>query len=109
MAAYDPGMARMVDGAARIRLALVITLSGTLALLVASMSAISVDSSSLVMLTAVAALVAAVVGSDRRVAILVVSQLAEPVLGTEKVPSFLAARVTDTAHHPVRPRAPGVV
>lgn len=110
MAAYDPDMGRIVDGAARARLALVITFSGALALLMPSMSTTSVDASSAVMLTAVAALIAAaVVGPGRQLATVVVSPLAASFRGTDEVPSFLAARVTDTAHHPVRPRAPGVV
>ncbi len=103
-------MGRMVDGAARVRLALAVLVSGALALLVPSLAATYADASSVVMLTAVAALVAAaVVGPGRQRAILVISPLRGPVRGTDEVPPFLAARVTDTTRHPVRPRAPGVV
>jgi hypothetical protein len=110
MAAYDPDMGRVVDGAARARLALVITIGGALSLLMPSLMATSVDASSAALLTAVAALVAtAVVGPACHLAAVVVSPLAGSFRGTDDVLSFLAARVTDTAHHPVRPRAPGVV
>lgn len=98
----------MVDAAARIRLALVVMMSSAVALLVPSLSATSGDASSVVMLTAVAALVAAVMAPGRHVATLVVCPPTRPAGGADDEPSFLAARVTDNAHHPVRPRAPGV-
>lgn len=100
-------MARMLDAAARVRLALVVTASSALALLVPSLSA-SADAPSVVMLTAVAALVATMVSPGHRVVALMDGPQAGPFGGAEDAPSFLAARVTDTARHPVRPRAPGV-
>lgn len=102
-------MARMLDGAARMRLALVILVSGALALLMPSLSTATVESPSAVMLTAVAALVAAAVGLGRRLTSVVSRPLAGQVRGAAETAPFLASRVTDTAHHPVRPRAPGVV
>jgi hypothetical protein len=102
-------MGRMVDAAARIRLALVILVSGAIALLMPSLSAANAEAPSAVMLTAVAALVAAVVGRDRHLTTLVSSPLPGPVGSTDERPRFLAARVTDPARHPLRPRAPGLV
>ncbi|MEO5665843.1 MAG: hypothetical protein ABIR39_21450 [Nocardioides sp.] len=101
-------MARMVDAAEHTRLALVVMVSSALALLVPSLSATSGDASSVVMLTAVAALVAAIVAPGRRFMALLDGPRAGPFGGAEDAPSFLAARVTDTARHPVRPRAPEV-
>jgi membrane associated rhomboid family serine protease len=102
-------MGRMVDGVARIRLALVLLLSGAIALLLPSLSASNGEAPSAVMLTAVAALVAAVVGRERHLTILASSPLARPMGRTDERPLFLAARVTDPARHPQRPRAPGLV
>ena len=101
-------MDRMLDAAARIRLALVVTVSSAVALLVPSLSATSGDASSVVMLTAVAALVAAMVAPNHRVVGQVDGPRSGPLGGAEDAPSFLSERVTDTARHPVRPRAPGV-
>lgn len=102
-------MTRMADGATRIRLAVVIIVGSAVALLLPAFSAASVDASSVVMLTAVAALVAALVGSGRHALSLEETPPAGPLDRAARAPSFLAARVTDTAHHPQRPRAPGVV
>ena len=101
-------MTLTTDGATRIRLALVMIVGGTVALLLPAFSAASVDASPVVMLTAVAALVAALVGPGRHALTLVPGSPTGPLDRAERAPSFLAARVTDTAHHPVRPRAPGV-
>lgn len=100
-------MARMVEGASRVRLALVAMVSGTLTLLVPSLSASSSDTSVL-MVTAVAALIAAFVGHERHLMTVVRNPLAGPVYGADQRPPFLAARVTDTTRHPLRPRAPGL-
>lgn len=99
----------VVAEAARVRLALIVMVSGAIALLMPTLVAANAEATSAVMLTAVAALVATLVGRDRQPITLASSPLAGPVGGTDAGPPFLAARVTDTAHHPVRPRAPGVV
>ena len=101
-------MGRMVAGAARLRLAFAIMLSGALSLLLPSLLATNVDVSSVVVLTAVVAMMIAVLRPGRHT-IPVDGSTPGPPRGAEEVPSFLAARVTDTARHPVRPRAPGVV
>jgi len=95
--------------AGRLRCALIVMVSGAIALLLPSLSAASADAPSAVMLTAVAALVAAVVGHERHLTTSVSSPLAGPVGSTDEQPLFLAARVTDPARHPLRPRAPGLV
>lgn len=101
-------MTRTTEGATRIRLAVVIIVGSAVALLLPAFSAANVDASSVVMLTAVAALVAALVSPGRHVLTAVATSPTGPLDRAERAPSFLAARVTDTAHHPVRPRAPGV-
>ena len=100
----------VVAEAARVRRALIVMVSGAIALLMPTLAATNAEATSAVMLTAVAALVATLVGRDHQLITLASSPLAEPVRGgTDAGPPFLAGRVTDTAHHPVRPRAPGVV
>jgi hypothetical protein len=102
-------MGRLVDRAARMRLALVILLSGAIALMMPSLSAANAEAPSAVVLTAVAALVAAVVWRGRHLTTWVASPPAGPVGSTDERPPFLASRVTDPARHPQRPRAPGQV
>jgi hypothetical protein len=99
----------VVAEAALVRVALIVMASGAIALLMPTLVTANAEATSAVMLTAVAALVATLVGRDRQLITLASSPFAGPVGGTDAGPPFLAARVTDTARHPVRPRAPGVV
>lgn len=101
-------MSRMVIAeAARIRL--IVMVSGAIALLMPSLAAANAQATTAVMLTAVATLVAAIVGREHHVTMSVISPMAGHLASTDEGPPFLAARVTDAAHHPLRPRAPGVV
>jgi hypothetical protein len=103
-------MSRMVDGvAARIRLALAMILGGAGAFLILSLLATTASAPSAVVLAAVGATVAAVVGLNRLLGTSVSSPLGLRLHTANEVPAFLAARVTDTARHPLRPRAPGLV
>lgn len=104
-------MSRMVGTAtARLRLPLDVVLGGLVALLLPSMFAMTVDASSAGVLAAVAmAAVAVLVGRISLVATSPSRAPAPQCRATEEASSFLAARVTDPLHHPLRPRAPGLV
>jgi hypothetical protein len=103
-------MSRKVDAAtAQLRLLLAVAIGGVVALLLPSMTATTVDASSAVVVAALALAVAAVVLlSAHGTASLPRAVALQP--GTaDELPSFLAGRVTDPLHHPLRPRAPGLV
>jgi hypothetical protein len=100
-------MSRMVAAAtARLRLALTLVTGAAVAVLVPSLSA--AESPSAVVLVAVAAAVAAVVVPGRHVAASA-PVAARQLSAADEARPFLAGRVTDPLHHPLRPRAPGVV
>ena len=80
---------------------------GAVALLVPSLFATTVDAPSAVVLAALVMALAVAVGLNSHVATLAASVLAEPPRAADEAPSFLAGRVTDPVHHPLRPRAPG--
>jgi hypothetical protein len=95
---------------ARPRLALSILVGGAVALLMASLFAATLDAPSAVVLTAVTLAVGAVLGiNSRQVAALAAGALAPHRRPADEAPSFLPGRATDPAHHPLRPRAPGLV
>jgi hypothetical protein len=103
-------MSRIVGAvAARRRLALALTLGGAIALLMPSLLATTGDAPSAVVLVAVVAAVAAVVGLTGQAAILVAGAPAPQPRTANVAPGCLAGRATDPAHHPLRPRAPGLV
>jgi len=104
-------MSRMVGTTtARVRFVLAFVLGGPVAVLMPSLFATTVDASSAGVLAAVAvAALAAVVGRHSLVATSPSRALAPQSRATEEASSFLAARVTDPLHHPLRPRAPGLV
>jgi hypothetical protein len=92
---------------ARLRLALVVMVGSAVALLMPSLFATTMDAPSAAVLAALAVAVAAALGGNRLVAIPVTSALAPQPGTVDEAPSFLAVRVTDPVHHPLRPRAPG--
>jgi hypothetical protein len=104
-------MSRMLGTTtARVRFVLAFVLGGPVAVLMPSLFATTVDASSAGMLAAVAAAaVASVLGHNILVATGVPRALAPQSRATDEAPPFLAARVTDPLHHPLRPRAPGLV
>jgi hypothetical protein len=104
-------MSRMVGTTtARVRFVLAFVLGGPVAVLMPSLFATTVDASSAGVLAAIAvAAVAAVAGRHSLVATSPSRALAPQSRATDEAPSFLAARVTDPLHHPLRPRAPGLV
>ena len=93
---------------ARARLGLAMLVGAVVALLMPWLMAPTTDGTSLVLLTAIA--VAALTGLAGPGAMRAVGACAPPraSAGTEGG-VLLAGRVTDTPHHPLRPRAPGVV
>ena len=93
---------------ARFRLALVIMVGGTVALLMPSLFAVAADTPSAVVLAAVAVAAAAVVRLNTQVVASVASALAPQLRSAEEVPALLPGRVTDPLRHPLRPRAPGL-
>jgi len=81
---------------------------GAVALLMPSLFATTVDAPSAAVLAALAVAAVAALARDRLVVIPVTSGLAPQPGSAAEVPSFLAGRVTDPVHHPLRPRAPGL-
>ena len=103
-------MSRMVDATtARLRLALAVLVSGSAALLLPpSLAATTGAPSGVVLATVALAAVAALVSLNSLVASAQPQKLT-PQSGATDVPlPFLAGRVTDPLHHPLRPRAPGL-
>lgn len=103
-------MSRLVDTTtARLRLALAVLVSGSAALLLPSSMAATMGAPSGVVLTTVAlAAVAALVSLTSLIASAQPQKLTPQPGATEVPPPFLAGRVTDPLHHPLRPRAPGL-
>ena len=93
----------------RVRPVLAVLVAGLVTLLLPSLVATSFDVPAAVLMTAVAALVATVSGVDHRATTLANSLRTRHVRRTRGKQPFLAARVTDTTRHPLRPRAPGLV
>ncbi len=103
-------MSRMVGAAtARVRLALALVVGGAVALLIPALLATTMDTPSAAVLVAVALAVAAVVALNSQVATSVPGALAPQSRAADEAPPVLAGRVTDPSHHPLRPRAPGLV
>ena len=103
-------MSRMVGAAtARLRLAVALVVGGAFALLMPALLATTMDAPSVALMAAVAVALAAVVGLSSLIATSVPRAMAPPPHAADEAPSFLAARVTDPLHHPLRPRAPGLV
>lgn len=102
-------MARTFDAAARGRLALVVALLGLASVLTAASVAPTMTTQALVVLTALSA--AAALAGTQAVLTLPGAGLRSlrPPRRASAVPLVLAGRTTDVVHHPVRPRAPGLV
>ena len=78
---------------------------GALALLVPSLVTTTGGAPSTVVLAAIAVAVAAVIGLSHPVTV-TGAQVSRHPTGA-RTPCFLAERVADPTHHPLRPRAPG--
>lgn len=103
-------MSRMTGAAtARAGLLLALVLGAAVAVVMPSLFATTVESPQAMVLAAVATAVAALVGLDGHVATRVAGALRPRPRIAEDAPSFLAERVADPVHHPLRPRAPGPV
>ena len=103
-------MSRMVGAAtARVRLALALVVGGVIALLMPSLLATTMETPSVVLMVAVTIALAAAAGLNSLIATSMPIALAPQPRTADEAPSFLAARVTDPLHHPLRPRAPGLV
>jgi hypothetical protein len=98
----------MSDAAARVRLALAWLVGGTLVLLMPSL-AVTADVPSAAVLVALVVATAAMVVLGRHVAVTLPGVLALRPPTVDEPPQVLAGRVTDPLHHPLRPRAPGLV
>lgn len=94
---------------ARLRLSLAIVVGGFVALLMPSLLTALATSPSVVVLAAVAVAVAGVVVLGGHVARFVPRAVTSRSGTTDGVPSCLAGALTDPRHHPLRPRAPGLV
>jgi hypothetical protein len=103
-------MSRIVGAAAaQLRLALAFVFSGAVALLTPSLGT-TVDAPSTAVLVAVAvAVAAAVVLSSHLATSVLPGVLAQQLRTTDEAPTVRPGRVTDPRHHPLRPRAPGLV
>jgi hypothetical protein len=102
-------MVRLLDAAARGRFALVVTLLGVVSVLTAASLAPTMSTQAVVVLAALATATALMgIHAPVRVPAATLRSL-RPPRGQADVPLVLAGRVTDTAHHPVCPRAPGRV
>ena len=101
-------MSRTAAERARVRLALVLVVSCALAVLVPSLAMTAGESSSAVMLAAVTLAFASGMSLASYVVSLARVALASPPCVAPKAPPLLSGRVTDTVHHPLRPRAPGL-
>ena len=102
-------MSRMAGATtARLRLALAVLVGGSAALLLPpSLAATTGAPSGVVLATVALAALASLVSLNSFVARAQPQRLAPRSRATEVPNSFLAGRVTDPLHHPLRPRAPG--
>jgi hypothetical protein len=91
----------------RLRFALAITVGGMVAVLTPSLLATTVDAPAVVLAALMVALAAAA-GLNHHVATFATLAMASPPRASNDVPVYLAGRVTDPVHHPIRPRAPGM-
>lgn len=93
---------------ARVRLALAVVVSAAIAWLLPWLTATSVDAPSLLLMTSIA--LAALAGLHAGVAVRAAAVPGSPRPPTEADGDVLiAGQVTDAPHHPLRPRAPGLV
>jgi hypothetical protein len=92
----------------RLRFALAIMAGSAVAVLIPSMSATTMDAPATVLLAALGMALAAAVHLNSHVARLVARAVAPPYRTPDDVPLFIAGRITDPVHHPIRPRAPGM-
>ena len=82
---------------------------GAISLLTPSLLATTVDGPSAVVLVALALTATAVAVLLSHVATPVAGTLAPHARAADEVAPVLTGRVTDPLHHPLRPRAPGLV
>ncbi|HET7193964.1 MAG TPA: hypothetical protein VFI99_03135 [Nocardioides sp.] len=101
-------MSRMSAAAAGFRLAVALLVGAALASLMPSLGA-TVDSSSAAVLLGLVVATAAMVVFGRSVAMTPPGVVALRSPTVDEAPQVLAGRVTDPLHHPIRPRAPGLV
>jgi hypothetical protein len=107
-AAYDLGMSPMRPAVTARVPGLALTVGAVVALVMPWLVATATDGPSLVVLTAVAlAALTGLAGSAATRAVLSHAPTRTPAEAEGGV--LVAGRVTDTPHHPLRPRAPGVV
>jgi hypothetical protein len=93
---------------ARARLVLAVLVSAAVAWLLPWLTATSADGASLLLTTSIA--LVALAGLHARGTVRAAAAPASPRPPTEAGGDvFLAGRVTDAPHHPLRPRAPGLV
>jgi hypothetical protein len=88
---------------------LAVALGGVVALLMPSVSATTLDAPSAMVAAALAAVVAAVVVLSSGCTTSTPRALALQPCMADDVPSLIGGRVTDPLHHPLQPRAPGLV
>ena len=102
-------MGRRSDAAADgVRLALAVMVGAGLALLLPWLAAPATDAASLLLVTSLA--LTALVGVHARAAVRAAAVQAPPPPPTSACGDVvLTGRVTDAPHHPLRPRAPGLV
>jgi hypothetical protein len=101
-------MSRMSAAAAGLRLAGALVVGATLAALMPSLGQ-TVDASSAAVLLGLMVAMAAVVVFGRHAVMTLPGVLAPQSPTADEAPQVLAGRVTDPLHHPLRPRAPGLV
>jgi hypothetical protein len=103
-------MTRILGAATpRLRVWVALLLGTAIILLVPSLTASTADASSAVLLAALVTALAAALAVNGSVATLLATSVTAPARFADRVPALMADRVTDTIHHPLRPRAPGSV
>jgi hypothetical protein len=101
-------MSRTSAAADRVRLALAVVVGAAVALLVPWLAVPAADAPTLLVVTSLA--LAAVAWLHGRTAVLgLLAQALPRPPGEARADVLLAGRVTDAPHHPLRPRAPGLV
>jgi len=101
-------MSRMSAATAGLRLAVALVVGAALAALMPSLD-VTLDAPSAAVLLGLVVAMAAAVVFGRRAAMTLPGVLALQSPTTDEAPQVLAGRVTDPLHHPLRPRAPGLV